>query len=171
MTRPTLAFTFRHPLHTIALGCGAGLSPWAPGTAGTLWAWATFGLLSPWLSDVGWALFLMLATVLGVGASTVTARHLGQTDPSAVVWDEIVAFWAILWLISPAGWGFQCVAFALFRYFDAAKPGPVRWADQYFKGRPDESITWRQGVGIMMDDLVAAGCTLLVCAIGLSLSR
>ena len=29
----------RHPAHLIALGFGSGLSPRAPGTAGTLWAW------------------------------------------------------------------------------------------------------------------------------------
>jgi phosphatidylglycerophosphatase A len=53
----------------------------------------------------------------------------------------------------------QAVAFALFRVFDAAKPGPVGWADRAFKG-----LGWRGGFGIMVDDLVAASCTLLVLA-------
>jgi len=75
----------------------------------------------------------------------------------------------VLWLWSPAGFWAQLLAFALFRYFDAAKPGPVGWADRLFKLRPGQAIGWRQGVGILFDDLVAAGCTLLVLALGLRL--
>jgi phosphatidylglycerophosphatase A len=41
----------------------------------------------------------------------------------------------------------------------------VRWADQRFKLRPGEAIGWRQGFGILFDDLVAAGCTLIVIAL------
>ena len=62
----------------------------------------------------------------------------------------------------------QAAAFALFRYFDAAKPGPVGWADRLFKLKPGQAIGWRQGLGILFDDLVAAGCTLLVVALWLS---
>jgi hypothetical protein len=57
----------------------------------------------------------------------------GQADPGAIVWDEVVAFWIVLWLVMPAGWLAQLVAFGLFRFFDAAKPGPVGWADRRFK--------------------------------------
>jgi phosphatidylglycerophosphatase A len=57
----------------------------------------------------------------------------------------------------------------LFRFFDAVKPGPVGWADRYFKLEADEAIGWRQGVGILLDDLVAAACTLLLIAVWLTL--
>ena len=60
-------------------------------------------------------------------------------------------------------------AFALFRFFDAAKPGPVGWADRLFKLRPGQAIGWRQGFGILFDDLVAALCTLLVIALAVAL--
>ena len=66
---------------------------------------------------------------------------------------------------TPAGFWSQAAAFALFRAFDAAKPGPVAWADQRFKARRGQAIGWRQGVGILFDDLVAALCTLLVIAL------
>jgi len=66
----------------------------------------------------------------------------------------------------PAPWWMQGAAFVLFRFFDAAKPGPVAWADALFKAAPGEPIGWAQGVGILFDDLVAAGCTLLVLALG-----
>ena len=98
-------------------------------------------------------------------ACTECARRLGVADPGSIVWDEIVAFWAVLWLISPAGWAAQLLAFALFRFFDAAKPGPVGWADRLFKLAPGARIGWAQGFGILFDDLVAAACTLLVMAL------
>lgn len=167
--RPNWRFMAAHPAHWIALGFGSGLAPRAPGTVGTLWAWATFLLLQRFLGDPQWALLLATGTVVGCWASTVTARHLGVSDPGAVVWDEILAFWLILWLVTPAGFWAQLGAFALFRYFDAAKPGPVAWADGLFKLRRGEAIGWRQGVGILLDDFVAALCTLLVIAIWRSL--
>jgi phosphatidylglycerophosphatase A len=164
--RPTLRFMAGHPAHWLALGFGSGLAPQAPGTAGTLWAWAVFAVADRWLGPAQWAVVIALSLPLGWWACTRTAQHLGQADPGAIVWDEVVAFWAVLWLVMPAGLLGQAVAFGLFRYFDAAKPGPVRWADQRYKLQPGQAIGWRQGWGILFDDLVAAGCTLLVIALG-----
>ena len=161
----TPGFMLRHPSRWVALGFGSGLSPVAPGTVGTLWAWASFLLLDPWLGDAGWALVLVAGFGIGWWACTRTARDMGIGDPGAIVWDEVIAFWLVLWLVMPAGWIGQAVAFGLFRLFDAVKPGPVRWADQRFKLRPGEAIGWRQGFGILFDDLVAAGCALLVIAL------
>ena len=155
--------------HWIALGFGCGLSPRAPGTVGTLWAWATFLVLALWLDDLDWAVVIAVALALGWWACTRTARHLGVADPGAIVWDEVVAFWIVLWLLMPAPAWAQLVAFALFRLFDAAKPGPVGWADRLFKARSGQPIGWAQGFGILFDDLVAAGCTLLVIALGVRL--
>ncbi len=162
--RPGWRFLLAHPAHLIALGFGSGLSPIAPGTAGTLWAWLVYALLQNEIGDVGRGIVLVVATLVGWWACTVTARDLAQADPSAVVWDEVVAFWLVLWLVTPATFTAQAVAFALFRIFDAAKPGPVAWADQRFKLRRGEPIGWAQGFGILLDDFVAALCTLLVIA-------
>jgi len=170
-SRATAAFMLRHPAHWIALGFGSGLSPRAPGTVGTLWAWIAFVLLQRWLTPVQGAILILAALLLGVWACTLTAQHLGLADPGAIVWDEVIAFWIVLWLLLPAGWWLQLTAFALFRYFDAAKPGPVGWADRRFKLRPGEAIGWRQGFGIVFDDLVAAACTLLVIAVGYAVWR
>ncbi|MFZ2386410.1 MAG: phosphatidylglycerophosphatase A [Polaromonas sp.] len=157
-----------HPAHFIALGFGSGLSPVAPGTAGTLWAWLSFLVLQQWLSPVqiGW---LIAASIpAGWWVCTVTARNMRVLDPGSIVWDEIAAFWLVLWLVMPTGLPGQAVAFALFRYFDAAKPGPVGWADRLSHGvdpaTDRHAWTWA-GFSIMIDDLVAAGCTLLVIAI------
>jgi phosphatidylglycerophosphatase A len=154
-----------HPAHWIALGFGSGLSPWAPGTVGTLWAWLAFLVLDRWLSDPQWALLLGLGCLSGWWACTRTARNLGSADPGAIVWDEVIAFWAVLWLVTPAGLPEQTLAFLLFRFFDAVKPGPVAWADRLFKTRRGAAPGWRQGFGILFDDMVAALCTLLVMAL------
>ena len=163
--RATARFMLRHPAHWMALGFGSGLSPKAPGTVGTLWAWAAFLVINPWLNDVQWAALLLASTLVGWWACTLTARHMATPDPGAIVWDEVVAFWLVLWLIMPTGFVGQLIAFGLFRYFDAAKPGPVGWADQLFKGERGRPVGWAQGFGILFDDFVAAGCTLLVIAL------
>jgi phosphatidylglycerophosphatase A len=168
ITRPSLRFMLSHPAHWFALGFGSGLTRLAPGTSGTLWAWLAFLVLSHWLNDAGWAWVIALSWPLGWWACTVTARHMRVLDPGSIVWDEIAAFWLVLWLVMPAGLGAQAAAFALFRFFDAVKPGPVGWADALFhKVDPaTDPHAWRKaGFGILLDDLVAAGCTLLVLAI------
>ncbi len=165
-TRASAGFLLRHPAHWIALGFGSGLAPKAPGTVGTLWAWVAFLVGSQWLSTAAWGWVILLALVGGVWACTLTAQHLGLADPGAIVWDEVIAFWIVLWLVMPASWWVQLLAFVLFRFFDAAKPGPVHWADQRFKLQMGQAIGWRQGFGIVFDDLVAALCTLLVLALG-----
>lgn len=163
--KATVRFMLSHPAHALALGFGSGLAPVAPGTVGTLWGWVSFVLLRPYLSEWQWGAVLGVGAVVGWWACTLTARHLALADPSPVVWDEILAFWLILWLVLPAGFWAQAAAFALFRYFDAAKPGPVAWADQLFKVRRGMPIGWAQGFGILFDDLVAALCTLFVIAL------
>jgi phosphatidylglycerophosphatase A len=159
VARPGFRFLAAHPAHAIALGFGSGLAPLAPGTIGTLWAWLAWLVMQLWFPPAALPWIVAASWPLGWWACTVTARNMGVADPSAVVWDEVAAFWLVLWLVMPAGWIGQLAAFGLFRFFDAVKPGPVAWADQTFKG-----MGWRGGFGIMIDDLVAAFCTLLVIA-------
>jgi phosphatidylglycerophosphatase A len=149
-------FMWSHPAHVLAMGFGSGLSPKAPGTVGTLWAWAAFVLMQLFVDPFNMGLLIAVSVPVGWWACTVTAQHMQVQDPSSIVWDEIVAFWLILWIWMPVGFGGQFVAFVLFRFFDAVKPGPVGWADRHFHG-----LGWRGGWGIMLDDLVAAFCTLL----------
>ena len=158
--RAGVRFMRAHPAHWLGLGFGSGLSPVAPGTVGTLWAWLAYLLLQHLLLPAGIGVVIAVSIPLGWWACTLTARHLGVADPGCVVWDEIVAFWLVLWLAMPMGFWGQAAAFALFRFFDAAKPGPVGWADAHFKG-----MGWRGGWGILFDDFVAAFCTLFVLAV------
>jgi phosphatidylglycerophosphatase A len=148
---PPWAFLFRSPHHFFACGLGSGLSPWASGTAGTLFAWLVYPLLrQPLPGDLPFALFLAAALAYGVLACDRTGRALGVADHGAIVWDEIVPFWCVLFL-APAGLLWQCAAFFLFRFFDIIKPPPARWFD----------LKMKNGFGVMMDDVVAAAYTLL----------
>lgn len=159
-TRPGPSFLLSHPAHLLALGLGSGLSPKAPGTVASLWAWLSWLVVSPWFTPTGQGLLILSALLLGLWACKRTVDQLDIADPGCIVWDEIVAMWLILWLLMPAGFWDQVLAFLLFRFFDAVKPGPVAWADQAFKG-----WGWRGAWGILFDDLVAAFCVLLIFAL------
>jgi phosphatidylglycerophosphatase A len=151
LARPTAKFAFGHPAHFIALGFGAGLSPFAPGTAGTLLAipiwWLIGGAYEPKV------LFGFLALLFGAGvwACERTGRDLGVSDHGAMCWDEIVAFLLVLAMVPEDPW-WQAAAFFLFRAFDVVKPPPIRQFEMRFKG----------GFGVMFDDILAAGYTLLI---------
>jgi len=149
-------FLVSHPAHFIALGFGAGLPAFAPGTFGTLVAWGLHWLLSHWLG-LGHIAILGVASglfVIGIWACDRTARDLGVADHGGIVIDEIAAFLVVL-AFTPAAWLWQLVAFGLFRFFDIVKPPPIRWFEREVPG----------GLGVMVDDVLAAGYTVLVLAI------
>lgn len=150
---PSLRFLFAHPAHLVACGFGSGLSPFAPGTAGTLFAWATFPLLASRMGGFELFAFLVACYVIGIFAVQRTGEDLGVTDHGSIVWDEIVPFWLVL-VFCPAGWLWQSAAFLLFRLFDIVKPQPARFFDERVKN----------GFGVMADDLVAGAYAILALA-------
>jgi phosphatidylglycerophosphatase A len=151
---PSWRLMLSHPAHQLSFGFGSGLIRPAPGTWGTLFAWLVFVVLDPWLGDAGWATVIASTFVLGAAAASRTGRALGRPDHGAIVIDEIVAFWLVLWLL-PGGVMTQAVAFLGFRFFDILKPPPIRAVDRRFKN----------GVGVMLDDLLAALYTLLAASV------
>ena len=146
-------FRLTAPAHLLSLGFGSGLFPWAPGTIGTLWAWCVFVALEDWLEPQHWLALVAASFLIGIWACGRTARDVGVSDHSAIVWDEVVAFWLVLAFL-PTDWFSQLVAFGIFRFFDIAKPPPIGYFDARLKG----------GFGIMFDDLLAAFFTLLLFA-------
>ncbi|UXY17165.1 phosphatidylglycerophosphatase A [Chitiniphilus purpureus] len=150
LVRPTLRFMLAHPAHLLALGFGSGLAARAPGTWGTLLALPLYGLLSLLLSPEQIALFCLPAFAVGCWAAERTGRALGVHDHAGIVIDEIVATWLVLTIVpaSVTGW---LAAFVAFRLFDIAKPWPIRWFDRKVHG----------GFGVMFDDLLAGGYTML----------
>ncbi len=151
---PSLRFLFSHPAHLVACGFGSGLSPFAPGTVGTLFAWVTFPLLRPWMNDFELLAFLLACFIGGVLAAHKTGADLGVIDHGSIVWDEIGPFWLVL-VFCPVSWLWQGTAFLLFRLFDIFKPQPARYFDEKVKN----------GFGVMTDDLVAGGYTVLSLAL------
>ncbi|HEX4984844.1 MAG TPA: phosphatidylglycerophosphatase A [Burkholderiales bacterium] len=151
--RPSLRFVLSHPAPFVAFGFGVGLIRFAPGTFGTLLALPLHAWLYPRLGDAGYALLLPALFLFGAWACGVTGRKLGVHDHGGMVWDETVAFLLVLFFLPDAPM-WQAFGFLLFRAFDIAKPAPIRHFDR----------TLRSGFGVMFDDLLAAGYTLLCLA-------
>ncbi len=152
--KPGWRFLLSHPAHLLSFGFGSGLARKAPGTFGTLVAFPMYWYLAPRLTDWEFLFALSGAFIFGVLACGITGRALGVPDYGGIVWDEIVAFLLVLFF-TPPGWEWALLAFALFRLFDIVKPQPIRHFDGNLHG----------GLGVMFDDLLAAGYTLLCVAV------
>ena len=133
-----------HPAGWIATGFGAGLSPKAPGTVGSLVALIPWWLWLRHLPALEYGMVLVLALVIGLWAAGWVIARLRVEDPGVVVWDEFLGQWIALFA-APAGWPWMLGGFVLFRLFDIWKPWPVSWADRQVHG----------GFGAMLDDVLA----------------
>jgi len=133
----------RRPLHFLAFGFGAGCSPKAPGTMGTLMALALYLPLSR-LPDWAYLGVTLAVAVSGVFICGWSARRLGVHDHPGIVWDEIAGY-LVTMLWAPRGLIWALLGFVLFRFFDILKPWPIGWLDRRVGG----------GLGIMLDDLAA----------------
>jgi phosphatidylglycerophosphatase A len=133
----------RDPVHLFAFGFGAGLSPFAPGTFGTLIA-IPIVLLVHRFGFAVYAAFAIAAIVFGIYVCGESARRLGVHDHPGIVWDEIAGY-TVTMLAAPPYWYWLLCGFVLFRFFDIVKPWPIREADHSLGG----------GLGIMLDDIIA----------------
>lgn len=139
-----------HPAALIATAGGIGHLPKAPGT------WASLAALPlAWLLDglAGRGAIVAAGIVIalvGIWAGQIYVDHHRTQDPGEVVVDEVAAQLLVLAAL-PLSLLTTIAGFALFRLFDIWKPWPVSWADQKVKG----------GVGIMLDDLLAAAYAVL----------
>jgi len=144
----------KDPIHLLAFGLGTGLSPVAPGTVGSLLglaaAWATLPFDMPLRIAVGVAMVLG-----GIWLCGASARRIGVHDHPGIVWDEIAALYLVV-IFLPSSILLWALAFGLFRLFDIVKPWPISDLDHRLKG----------GLGIMLDDLVAALYAALVLSLG-----
>ena len=142
-SRQRLGYALKSWHDWLALGLGSGLSPWAPGTVGTLaavpLAWALLHL-SPWL--------MLGLTLVGFGVGVwvcgISAHRAQVHDHPAIVWDEWVGYCIVL-IGSSQTLLNLLIAFILFRVLDIAKPWPIGWVDRRVNG----------GLGIMLDDALA----------------
>lgn len=154
--RPSWRFMLARPAHWVALGFGSGLSWVVPGTFGTLFGWLTFTWINPHLGTAGWVWLLLVSFAVGSVCCHITGKALGVIDHGSIVWDEVVAIWLVLFVAhahfsTPMQ---QLLCVVVFRFFDMLKPPPIRWFDSH----------WKNGFGVMFDDIVAALVTLLTLA-------
>jgi phosphatidylglycerophosphatase A len=133
----------RNPMQFLAFGFGSGLSPKAPGTAGTLVAVPIYLLIAD-LSLLHYTLFIAVTSLLGIWICGVASRQLKVHDHPGIVWDEFVGYWITMWAV-PADWTWIIAGFVAFRVFDIVKPWPVSVLDRRVGG----------GLGIMVDDMLA----------------
>ena len=132
-----------NPIHLLAFGFGAGLSPKAPGTVGTVVAVLIY-LALPSMSSSTYAGLILVSFFLGIWLCGKTADDLGVHDHGGIVWDEFVGYWITMFM-APSGLFWVLLGFGLFRLLDIFKPWPIKWADKELAG----------GLGIMLDDVLA----------------
>ena len=132
-----------NPIHLLAFGFGAGLSPKAPGTMGTVVAVLIY-LVLPNMPAIIYAGLILTSFVFGIWICGKTAEDLGVHDHGGIVWDEFVGYWITMFM-APSGLFWVLLGFVLFRLLDIFKPWPIKWADKELAG----------GLGIMLDDVLA----------------
>jgi len=155
---PSWRFVYSRPAHFLAFVGGIGLIRFAPGTFGTLAAFPLHYWLVQYVSGYMHLAVIVLLFLVGIWAAGRAAHDLGAPDHGGIVWDETVAFLLVLFFI-PADRMWQAIAFLFFRLFDIFKPQPIRHFDRTLHG----------GFGVMFDDILAAGYTLLVLAAAMKL--
>jgi phosphatidylglycerophosphatase A len=139
-----------NPIHFLAFGFGSGLSPKAPGTAGTLVAIPIFYLMS-FMTIINYLIVLSAFIAFGVWICEQSSKRLGVHDHPGIVWDEFAGYFVTM-IAVPVSWQTILAGFLLFRLFDIWKPWPIGWLDKKVTG----------GLGIMIDDVVAGAFALVV---------
>ncbi|WP_159991112.1 phosphatidylglycerophosphatase A family protein [Pelistega ratti] len=157
-TIPNAEWMRKSVFRLFAFGFGTGLIKKAPGTWGSLLGWFSWLIIAHIIgNDIVQAVIILLGFAFGIYVCQRTSNELGVTDHGGIVWDEIVAMWLVFFVMLSPNMSFlwQLVAFVIFRFFDIIKPWPIHYFDEHFKN----------GFGVMWDDIIVAVYTLFVMAI------
>lgn len=136
----------------------SGLSPKAPGTAGSFVALLLGMLILIYLGTQTLFLGTVLISILAIKSINKYEERTGIHDDNRIVIDELAGMWFAL-SVAPAisvnmndvsdfqnGFLIQSLlSFVLFRYFDITKPSIIGKIDRETKG----------GIGVMGDDIIA----------------
>lgn len=168
--KPTMRGLAKNPIYLMAFGFGSGLSPFAPGTAGTAAAIPLFLLFFTGLSPLEYLGATAVVSFAGIYICQRTTDWLGVHDHGGIVWDEfagyLVSMVPVVYLAASTGsglglqdmvgawplWIWIVVGFFVFRIFDVLKPFPIGMVDRQVNG----------GFGIMFDDILAGVDTAIV---------
>jgi len=132
----------------IGSGFYSGFIPFAPGTFGSLVALLFY--LIPGFENPTVLLFVIsLFTVIGVSIGNKFESVYGK-DPKQCTIDEMVGMWISLIFIPKKIW-FIAFAFVVWRVLDIIKPFPANISEKL-----------NGGIGIMLDDIIAAFYTLVI---------
>lgn len=148
-------------IYSLGVGLGSGLSPKAPGTAGSLLVLVLVPLWV-WLGFYASVAVIIVMSVVGIWICGRTADIMQVHDDGRIVWDEFagqsITLLPLL-LLNQVHWWSVLLAFGLFRLFDIWKPWPIGYADRQMQG----------GLGIMLDDILAGVIAAVVLYCGLIL--
>ena len=141
----------KNPYHFLATLGGLGLSPIAPGTVGTIFAWLMFIVLSHFINAITLVIVSVFIIIFSVYISSVVTKDLIEKDHKSIVIDELAGIWlAMIPVLFIASSQYERSFYALlvlvlFRIFDIFKPYPISYIDKNIKS----------GFGVVLDDLVA----------------
>ncbi|PTB83804.1 phosphatidylglycerophosphatase A [Sulfurovum lithotrophicum] len=133
---------------------GAGLSPKAPGTVGTLAALPVGLAILHYLGMETLFMITLAITIIGIFEVTKYEKCCGLHDQQHIVIDEAVGMWLSLMIAHSTAITMTypyaellaiIFSFAAFRLFDIWKPSTIGWMDRELKG----------GMGVMLDDVLA----------------
>ena len=130
-----------------------GYAPIAPGTAGSAAAAVVYWFLPELNTEVSLIVVLFLI-IIGVWVSSRAEIVYGR-DASKIVIDEFTGFFVAV-LLLPKTWLVLIFGFFLFRFFDIAKPYPIRRTERL-----------RGGIGVMADDILAGVSTNVLLRVGM----
>ena len=147
-----------HPALVLGTWFGVGLLPVMPGTWASLAALPCAWTICSLFGRIGLAAAAVTIFAAGCWASSRVAEASAVKDPGTIVVDEVAGQWFALLTVALDPLSYFS-AFSLFRVFDIWKPWPVHWADRHLQG----------GLGIMLDDLLAAGYAVLVLSVLLAI--
>ncbi len=133
---------------------GVGYIPIMPGTAGSLVALPIAWIIIESLGHAWFLAILLSVLLLGIFVSDQCRKRYKEKDPSRIVIDEVVGQWVSVLFLAPDIL-YYSVGFVLFRFFDILKPWPISWVDQHIEN----------GLGIMLDDVLAGIFSLIILAI------
>ena len=141
----------KNPFHFLATLGGIGLVPLAPGTAGSIFGWILFIILSHYVGMCTFLILIGVVIILAVISSGKASKDLVEKDHKSIVIDELAGIWVAMYpVIFIASTQYERSLYAIlalifFRLFDIFKPCPISYIDKNFKN----------GLGIVLDDLIA----------------
>ncbi len=119
----------------------------AVAVAGVPLAWLMRTTLPPWAY---WVVTVVFAGV-SIWLHENGDRLLGEKDSRKLVWDELAGFFVATGVM-PLTWPMFVMCFFLERIIDIVKVPPANWIED----------KWLGGWGVVGDDLMAGGYTLLI---------